>query len=135
MTGVRWSDDQLKAHIQRREGAPLPQGQKAKPKRVSPYRFASKLEARYAAHLDALKAAGEIVDWDYEPARLRIADGSRYTPDFMVVTADGIAFHETKGHWREASRVRIKAAAERYPWFGFIGVQQRAGEWCYEEFG
>lgn len=76
--------------------------------------------------------------WGFEAISLRIGHGARYTPDFFVVTQSGrIEFHEVKGHWREAARVRIKVAAHEYPMFRFIAVRKKpkrdGGGWGVEE--
>ena len=95
------------------------------------------LESAYAAHLRNRQLAGEVRWFAFEPLRLAIATGRRrafYTPDFVVVLADGSTeVHETKGHWREAARVRIKVAAGLYPW-PFVGVRRVDGRWEYERF-
>jgi hypothetical protein len=71
----------------------------------------------------------------YEPMKLRLADGSYYTPDFGVLTRDCLfELHETKGFWREAAKVRIKVAAELFP-FKFIAIKRaKGGGWEREEF-
>ena len=64
--------------------------------------FKSKLEYRWAQHLEFLRQAGEIKDWFYEfhtfrefPADQRIKE---YTPDFLVRLNDNtFEYHETKG--------------------------------------
>jgi hypothetical protein len=94
----------------------------------------NKTEAAYSQRLDLQKAAGEILWHRYEPMKLRLADGSYYTPDFGVLTRDCLfELHETKGFWREAARVRIKVAASIYP-FKFIAVKKIKGGWEQEEF-
>lgn len=98
----------------------------------------NKAEAAYAAHLELRKAAGEILWYAYEPFSLRLADGAWYKPDFGVMLADGeIECHEVKGHWDTAARVRIKVAADKYP-FRFVAMQRRAkkdgGGYAVEEF-
>ncbi len=76
----------------------------------------NKLEAEYAARLEGLKLAGEISDYRFECLKLRLADRTFYTPDFMVLRADGVfEVHEVKGHWEDDARVKIKVAAELYP--------------------
>lgn len=63
---------------------------------------------------------------EHEPTRLKLAERSHYTPDF--VTADGFGrlyAWEAKGFWREAARVRIKVAARLFWWMEFIAVQKR----------
>lgn len=94
----------------------------------------NKTEAAYYDHLLALLHAGEILWLRYEPMKLRLADGSYFTPDFGVLTRDcQFEFHETKGFWREAARVRIKIAAELFP-FKFIAIKRDGGGWKREEF-
>lgn len=94
----------------------------------------NKLEGAYAQHLDLLKHAGEVLWWRFAPMRLRLADGAYYKPDFGVLTRDCLfEIHETKGHWREAARVRIKVAAEIFP-FRFIAIKRDGGNWVREEF-
>ena len=45
--------------------------------------------------------------------------------------------HEVKGHWQDDARVKIKVAAEQYP-FRFVAVKARAkkdgGGFSEEEF-
>lgn len=95
-------------------------------------------EAAYAIHLDTLKAAREIVDYWFESMTFKLADGCRYTPDFVVLMADGmIEVHEVKGHWEDDALVKIKVAAELFP-FRFLAVQKIAqkagGGWAIREF-
>lgn len=100
----------------------------------------NKLEAAYAVHLDTLKAAGEVADWKFESIKLRLADRTWYTPDFCVMEPDGsLRFDETKGFLRDDAAVKLKVAAEQYPWFRFRLVKQRArkqgGGWDIKEIG
>lgn len=95
----------------------------------------NKLETRYAELLEQKKQLGLIFDWRFECLAFRLAKGCTYNPDFMVITFDGmVEIHETKGFWEEDARVKIKAAAEMFPWFRFVGVQFKKGEWLIEEF-
>ncbi len=98
----------------------------------------NKTEQRYADHLEARKQSGEIAWYRFEGIKLRLADSTFYTPDFAVMLADGqLEAHEVKGHWQDDARVKIKVAAEMYP-FRFIAVKPRAardgGGWHQEEF-
>ena len=100
----------------------------------------NKTEAAYAAHLDLLLAAGEILGWKFESVKLRLADLTWYTPDFLVqLPSREMEFHEVKGFWRDDARVKIKVAAETFPAFHFLAVQRRAkkagGGWDVERFG
>lgn len=94
-------------------------------------------EAQYAGYLDGMKHTGEIVAWAYEAVKLRLADKTFYTPDFIVIRADGgIELHEVKGHWEDDARVKIKVAATQHPWFVFRAVKYSChGGWKFENFG
>ena len=97
----------------------------------------NKTEAAYAELLQGLKLNGKIQDYKFECVKLKLADKTHYTPDFMVISADGeVEFHEVKGFWRDDARVKIKVAAEIYP-FRFIAVQKRSrkdgGGWRVEK--
>ena len=95
----------------------------------------NQMEARYAGYLDRLKHGGKVVAWAYEAVKLRLANRTFYTPDFLVVMADGsIEIHEVKGHWEDDARVKIKVAARMYPWFHFRAVKSVRGDWENENF-
>lgn len=66
--------------------------------------------------------------------RLRLAEKTFYTPDFMVVFEDRIELHETKGYFEEDARVKIKVAAAMYPEFKFVAVYWKKKQWVFEEF-
>lgn len=83
----------------------------------------NRTEAKYEQQLDILKRSGEIVWYRFEGLKLRLADNTFYTPDFAVMRNDGtIECHEVKGFWQDDARVKIKIAAEMYP-FRFIAVR------------
>lgn len=82
-------------------------------------------ETEYARMLEARRMGGEILWWGFQTIKLRIGHAAWYTPDFQVLLALGqIEIHEFKGHWEEAARVRIKAAAGLYPWLRFVAVRK-----------
>jgi hypothetical protein len=92
------------------------------------------LETKYAQKLEAMKFAGEIVWFSYEPIKLVLADRTTYTPDFLVMLANGdIEAHEVKGFWLDAASIKIKVAAEKFP-FRFKAITYERREWVYEEF-
>ncbi|KIQ21560.1 DUF1064 domain-containing protein [Xanthomonas campestris] len=98
----------------------------------------NKTEQAYAAHLELLRAAGQIVWHRFEGVKLRLADNTFYTPDFAVMAADGVLeMHEVKGFWTDDARVKIKVAADQYP-FRFVAFKAQAkkhgGGWQREEF-
>ena len=97
----------------------------------------NKLEARYAEHLELQRQAGRIVFWRFESVKFRLADRTWYGPDFYIMRPDGsIEIHETKGHWEDDARVKIKATAELFPEFWFVAVQwdSKVKDWKYERF-
>lgn len=94
----------------------------------------NKTEAAYGGLLELRKQAGEVLWYRFEGIKLRLADGCFYSPDFAVMLADGtMEIHEVKGHWEDDARVKIKVAAEMYP-FRFIAVKHVKGRWETEEF-
>lgn len=104
--------------------------------------YDSQLEADYAQHLATLKLAGEIDDFMYHPFRARIAGGAYYTPDFMVIFKGSpswyaLELHEVKGFWREAAAVRVKVAADKFPWFRFkiVSRAKKTDPWKFEDVG
>lgn len=146
---MRWTEDQHADYLRRKgiAGAPpvvdtsiapfLPPANEAGAfaRGRVPAHGMNKLESAYAQHLELLKHTGDVLWWRFAPMRLRLADGSYYKPDFGVLTSECLfELHETKGHWREAARVRIKIAAGLFP-FKFIALQRSpAGFWMREEF-
>ncbi len=98
----------------------------------------NKSEERYAAHLEQLRMAGEILWYRFEGIKLRLADNTFYTCDFAVMAKDGvIEMHEVKGFWQDDARAKIKIAADQYP-FRFVAMKARAqkhgGGWEAEAF-
>lgn len=98
----------------------------------------NKTETAYGQHLELLKRAGEVAWYRFEGLKLRLADNTFYTPDFAVMLCNGqMECHEVKGFWAEDARVKIKVAAEMYP-FRFIAIKVRpkrdGGGWSEEEF-
>nr|DAQ84971.1 MAG TPA: Endonuclease [Caudoviricetes sp.] len=98
----------------------------------------NKAEAAYAEYLEQQKQQGVILWYRFEGVKLRLADKTFYTPDFAVMTANGtMEMHEVKGFWQDDARVKIKVAAESYP-FRFVAVKAKSkkdgGGWSFEVF-
>ena len=98
----------------------------------------NKTESAYSQYLETLRHAGEIVWFKFEGVKLRLADNTFYTPDFVVMGANGlIEMHEVKGFWLDDARVKIKIAADMYP-FRFLAIKAKAkkngGGWEQEDF-
>jgi hypothetical protein len=91
-------------------------------------------ERRYAAVLALRQQAGEVIWFKFEGMTLKLADDTRYTPDFAVMLADGlIECHETKGFLRDDALVKIKVAAAQFP-FKFRMFSRKRGQWVEREF-
>ena len=94
------------------------------------------LESRYRREvLGPRELSGEIIAVEFEGMKLRLADKTFYSPDFLVVTPDCIEVHEVKGHWEDDARVKWKAAAEKFWAFKFFAATRVKGEWQVEEYG
>jgi hypothetical protein len=101
------------------------------PSKVTNVRKKSTAELAMERQLDFMKAAGQIVSWEYEPIRLRIGDGAWYKPDFMVELPNKrIRLIETKGKFKWAAAiVRFKAAKKQYPMFEFEMWEWSENQW------
>ena len=89
----------------------------------------NKLEAAYAAHLELLKASGDVLWWKFEGLKFRLADKTFLTPDFVVMTRSGlIELHDVKGFLMEDANVKMKVAASMYP-FEFFIIRKSKSFW------
>ncbi len=105
----------------------------------------NKLEQSYARRLDLLKAAGEVIDYKFEPFKLVLGkDNCTYKPDFLVILSSKgcleqglpptlrMELHEVKGYWEEDARIKFKWAIDAFPWFAFVGCQYKKRAWIFE---
>ena len=98
----------------------------------------NKTETAYAEYLESEKVLGNILWYKFEGITLKLADDTRYTPDFFVINKDReLECREVKSVWRDDSKVKIKIASELFP-FRFIAVyaktKKEGGGWRIEEF-
>lgn len=92
----------------------------------------NKTEADYASMLETLKRTGDIAWYCFEGVKLRLAAATFYTPDFVVMMANGqLEMHEVKGFWTDDARVKIKVASEKFP-FAFFAIRKTRGAWEVE---
>lgn len=133
---MNWSEADLAAHyenLKRGDSPPQPRSDL----NVKVRRSMNKLEAEYAGYLEWERSVGNIDWWAYETLKIRLADNTYYTPDFAVLRAGALEFHETKGFWREDARLKIKIAAEVLP-FQFRAIRKKSvkegGGWDVEYF-
>ena len=100
----------------------------------------NKTEQRYANHLAARLAAGEIKWFKFDCIKLRLADNTFLEVDFAVLRADDVLemvdVKGAKAVYQDDARVKNKVAAETYP-FVFKVAYPRAkaagGGWDEEE--
>lgn len=109
----------------------------------------NRTEAAYARHLEALMHAGDVLWFKFEAMTFKLAEGVRYTPDFIALFSGGqlVAF-EVKGTTTKKlksgivkapyfhdgdAKPKIKIAADMFP-LAFKVVYQVAGQWVEEEF-
>jgi hypothetical protein len=102
----------------------------------------SRNEARYQEHLEALQAAGEVLEFKAQPAAVELAHRCTWTPDFMVMRPDGFEMVEVKGRkgcrpWYrdDGARVKVKVAARVLAARGIQVVvvwPKKGGGWCRE---
>jgi len=97
----------------------------------------NKTESKFSQYLDQLKAMGEIREWRFEPFKFVLSHsikGKRrattYTPDFLTVSKV-ITIYEVKGFMRDDAAVKIKVAAEMFPWFDWVLAYLLKGEWLF----
>ena len=98
-------------------------------------------ETAYAAYLELLKQAGQILWYKFEGLKFRLADNTFYSPDFAVMLSNGeMEIHEVKGSkgiFTDDAKVKVKVASELYP-FRFIVVypkpKKQGGGWDFENY-
>lgn len=105
----------------------------------------NRTEAAYADHLWQQQVTGEIAWYAFEPIKLRLADRSWYSPDFLVMLPNGVLqLHEVKGrkgsgyYATEDSRLKVRFAAEQYPFSVVVAWPRKksdGGGWDTEVFG
>ena len=109
----------------------------------------NKTEASYAQYLDLERFnvfSPKVLWWKFEGITLKLADDTRYTPDFAVLMDDGsFEFHETKHlrkqkdgtkkpHFEDDALAKIKIAAALFP-FTFKSMwMNEQGSWEAREF-
>jgi hypothetical protein len=96
----------------------------------------NKWETAFAAEvLEPRKLSGEIAGYWYEAIRVRLANGAWFCPDFMLFFPDRhVEFFEVKGFLREAASLRIKFAAEIFPFKFTMCYRNKRGGWRYVEY-
>lgn len=113
-------------------GLPQPKGRTVKPVRGS----MNGLESRYSKHLDWQIREGHIATYWFEAFKVRLADLTWYTPDFLVMLPDGLLeWRETKGWMREDANLKTKITSDLYWQFPVKVVTEKRGAFTVREVG
>lgn len=108
-------------------GAATPQVTAPKPRTMT------RPEREMVAVLEMRQRQGEVSAWWYECVKVRIGvERCWYTPDFMVMLADGgFEFVETKGGRGalDDARVKFQAAAREHTWARWRMEKFDKGRW------
>lgn len=106
-------------------------------------------EKRYAERLIGMQLIGVIHWYAFEPIKLRLADNTTYTPDFLILAQNGgLECHEVKGSktvqlksgkasrpWcEEDAKIKIKVAAEMYPFRFVMAWEDEQGTWHHKDY-
>ena len=117
------------------------QGQTPAPKPIIPKNRMNKTESKFADWLEAERHLKRIVGWRFEPIKFVLAqnvkgkrNATSYMPDFLAVYPSHFCFYEVKGFFRDDALVKIKVAAELFPWFTWKVVFLKKGQWEFKEF-
>lgn len=104
-----------------------------RPKSSGPGRM-NKTEAEWSAMLEARKLAGEVAYWSFEPIKVRLADLTFYTPDFLVMLSSGeLELHEVKGAFvMDDAKLKFKVVAEHFPARLVWAQKVKGGAWKVE---
>jgi len=95
-------------------------------------RCPNKTEASYRA--DVIARRTDVAAVHYEGLTVRMANGHRYTPDWVVVTASGrIECHEVKGgyalHSHQRARLAFDQARIEFPWIVWVWAVKTKNGW------
>lgn len=129
----RWTEEQLREYLRRGQGsgdAPRKpemaevSGQAPRPDRLN------KTEAAFLATLKHQWPFATILS---QQVKLRLAQKTWYTPDFILIQQDmsgtRMLAYEVKGFMRDDAAVKLKVAAEAYPFFEWHLVRKTKGGW------
>lgn len=131
---VAWTREQLDEYRKRQAQPSKPAG--VTPKKVMPVvplekpETLNKTEREFALWLSANYTHHILI----QSVKLRLADKTWYTPDFVCLCTDGVVrVYETKGFMRDDAAVKIKVAAEQYYMAQFYLVtkipKKKGGGW------
>lgn len=87
----------------------------------------NKTERAFLGHLKRQDGGARIYP---QAITLKLANGCRYTPDFVATNEFSISAYEVKGFMRDDAAVKLKVAAHAYPWITFhLATKRKGGGW------
>jgi hypothetical protein len=99
----------------------------------------NKSESEYSELLERRKLTGQVLDYKFEAITFKLAPDTRFTPDFFVLLSNmEIEIHECKGFMMGDAHVKIKLAAELFPFRFFLcrkKLKRDGGGWDVKEVG
>lgn len=141
MSGCHYRYEDLPAHLkvqvdalwagEKRVGQVGPKAGVRRPA-VAGRREPNKTEAAYRA--EVIGRRPDVAAVHYEGLTLRMANGHRYTPDWVVVTTAGrIECHEVKGgyalHSHQRARLAFDQARVEFPWIVWVWAVKTKTGW------
>lgn len=106
----------------------------------------NKVETLYSELLERSRMAGDVLDWGFEKIKFKLADNTYFEIDFYYIARDMSLYlveckaawkqkdGSYKAHWEDDARVKIKVAAQQFPFFRFLGMSRSPTGWLTEEF-
>lgn len=99
----------------------------------------NKTEQAYSRYLDTLKTLGDVLWWEFEGVKLRLADNTFLTMDFAVLNAaHELELYDVKGSFsmmEDDAWAKIKVAASKFPLRFFVAapIDRKFSAWKIEE--
>ena len=117
--------DQVAAQLYKPGSSAAPQKSTAKARlRQKAGDGLNKTERAFLGHLKRQDCGARVYA---QSITLKLGNGVRYTPDFIVVDEWRLTAYEVKGFMRDDAAVKLKVAATAYPWISFHLVTKRKG--------
>lgn len=91
----------------------------------------NKTEVEFGLMLEARRHKGEFLIVEFEAVKLKVGDGTYYTPDWICQSryARPVIFEVKGKHRWDDAIVKYKAAKERYSWADFEMWEKTSDGW------
>jgi hypothetical protein len=105
-----------------------------KPMTITPTTDEAKLNKTERTYLAYLRGTNSGAWIGVQNITLKLADDTRFTPDFSVVNHDGeMRLIDVKGFQREDALIKIKVAARLFPFCRFVIVKRDGSGWNHQD--